>query len=73
MNQCRHKHRHFVVSKDGHDKAVCDRCKTSLMRQGWVLTLGFCIGAEHKSNAVGVFGKVRKWLDISPASRTQTN
>ena len=71
MNICRHKHRHFVVNKDGCDRAVCDRCKDALMREGWTLTLGFSIGAHHKSDAVGMFGKVRKWLDITPPSDAQ--
>ena len=72
MNKCRHKHRHFVVNKDGMDKAVCDSCKDALMRQGWILTLGFCIGAERKADGIGVFGKVRKWLQTPPQSGVQT-
>ena len=72
MNHCRHKHRHFVVSKDGIEKAVCDPCKDALMRQGWILTVGFCIGAEHKADGVGVFGKVCRWLHVAPRSGAST-
>ena len=73
MHSCNHKHRHYVIRRQKWEKAVCARCKNAHVRQGWTLVMGFPTNADRKAEAVGVFGQMGKWLDVSRYPGVQTS